>query len=96
VLLSVLLPQVAMAVYRAYVASNMPLNGEITVTHASTGPAKFSVRLKKRNLEFLQMCSELESCALRPLPGSPVNGTACIAVLAEVIYSLNHMNQFII
>jgi len=85
----------AMAVYRAYVASDVPVNGEITVTHASTGPTKFSIRLKKRNWEYLRMRSELESCTLRPLPGPPVNGTACIAVKSEVIYLLHHIYQFI-
>lgn len=72
---------------RAYVASNLPVNGEVIVTHASPGPSKFSIRLKNTNWEYQQMRSELESCTLHPLPAPPEKGTACIVVKSDVSYT---------
>ena len=80
-----------MAPPRAYVGSDLPLEfqSEVVVTNTSLGPARFSIRSKFWNWEYLSMCFELDSFDLDQLPAYPVKGTPCVAKISEVIYSFS-------
>ena len=72
-----------------YRAVNLPSESQVIVTNASLGPSKFWVRLVNLEAGYQKLRNVLDQTEindLKLLSSSPKSGTACIAMISDVIY----------